>query len=128
MSLLNSNLEPSGFCFHFGHTQTCQSCISPRKMCCECRDVHYLIPIWACLFILLKDLWVSYFCICSFGVTIVEVLCVDTPNLQTHNCEIATRFVKVAIQSIKLITRNLVLSNHPICNYMWLSVICNYVL
>jgi len=25
-------------------------------------------------------------------------------------------------------TRNLILYNHSICNYMWLSIICNYVL
>ncbi len=26
------------------------------------------------------------------------------------------------------IVRNLLLCNHPICDYMWLSIICNYVL
>ncbi len=85
--------------------QTRQSCLSPREMHCElwCHALFDAI----CLFISLKDLsWVSCFYICSFGSTTTKVLCLDTLNLQIDNCDSATCFAKVAIQSIRLVLLN----------------------
>ncbi len=88
MPLLNSNLEPLGFCSRFGHTQTCQSYISPRKMCYELSwralfDSHLSLSIhiverfvgilFLYLFFWCYYCW-SFVCVQIFKPTIVKLL------------------------------------------------------
>jgi hypothetical protein len=65
--------------------------------------MHYLMsfePIYSYCWKIFHGVSCFYICSCSVGAT--KILCLDILNFQTHNCDSATCFLEVAIQSINL--------------------------
>jgi hypothetical protein len=78
----------------------------------------------------LENPWCSWKHPGAFVNTLVLLRAFMRPSWELSTSKTYHHGTKYLLKKIvgRTITRNLVLCIHPICNYTWLSVICNYVL